>query len=212
MLISDLPPQMPVDEVRMYCSVEASTNYGIPPELLYAVALTEGGTPEAKSLNSNGTYDLGYMQFNTAYLKTLEPYGVHASDVQTNSCYPFHLAAWRIRGHLDEDGIADPFTKAAYYHSRTPQYNEIYRRKLIANAKRFDFKKGTQYLKLMQQKLEDQKNSFLVQSNHYSSKIISDDAYKQSSEKTVFDLLDDDVSSALARLEEIDSFYIPEKH
>ena len=144
-MISDLPPTIPIDDARVYCSVEAAARYSLPPELVYAVALTEGGKPGIAVLNTNGTYDLGYMQFNTAYLKTLSRAGVKASDVQKNSCYPFHLAAWRIRGHLEESGQADVFTKAAWYHSRTPEYNIIYRDKLIENVRRFDFKKASKF-------------------------------------------------------------------
>ena len=120
MFISSLPPDVPVAEVRMYCAVEASTNLSVPADLLYALAMAEGGTPGAKMRNSNGTYDLGYMQFNTAYLKSLEKFGIRPEDVQSNTCYPFHLAAWRLHQHLDEQGD-DIYQKAAYYHSRTPQ-------------------------------------------------------------------------------------------
>lgn len=149
MIISDLPPEMPIAEVRYYCSVEASLRYGLPPELVYAVSLNEGGSPGLRSKNKNGTEDLGYMQFNTSYLAKLASYGISAEDVQSNSCYPFHLAAWRLRGHLEEPGDQDMFTKAAYYHSRTPTYNEIYRNKLMVNAAKFDFEKGLKYLNII---------------------------------------------------------------
>jgi len=149
MIISDLPPDMPIAEVRYYCSVESSLRYGLPPELVYAVSLNEGGSPGMRSKNKNGTEDLGYMQFNTSYLAKLASYGISPEDVQKNSCYSFHLAAWRLRGHLEESGPEDMFTKAAYYHSRTPAYNEIYRNKLMVNAAKFDFEKGLKYLNII---------------------------------------------------------------
>ena len=43
----------------------------------------------------------------------------------------------------------DIFTKAAYYHSRTPKYNTIYRGKLIENSQLFDFDAGMKYLALL---------------------------------------------------------------
>lgn len=147
MFISTLPPDMPVEEVRMYCSVEASVNMDVPAPLLFAVSMVEGGKPDTASKNRNGTSDLGYMQFNTAYLKTLARYGIKASDVQNNTCYSFHLAAWRIHQHLDEQG-EDLYTKVAYYHSRTPEYNEIYARKLRSYAENFDYEKANFYLKM----------------------------------------------------------------
>lgn len=101
-MISDLPPTIFIDDasIGIYCSVEAAARYFLPSEPVYAVALTEGGRPGVAVENTNGTCDLGYMQFNTAYLKTLSHAGVKTSDVQKNSCYPFHLAAWRKKDIL----------------------------------------------------------------------------------------------------------------
>lgn len=149
MLISDLPPEMPVAEARIMCSVEAAAHYDLPPDLVFAVAVTEGGRPGMVRVNTNGTRDLGFMQFNSAYLKTLKKYGVTEEAVQSNSCYPFHLAAWRLKQHINEPGAEDMFTKAAYYHSRTPKYNAIYRGKLIENSQLFDFDAGMKYLALL---------------------------------------------------------------
>ena len=145
-MISDLPPQVPAEEARIWCSVEAAGRYALPPELVYAVSRTEGGRPGIAVENSNGTFDLGWMQFNTAFLRSLRSYGIKASDVQANTCYPFHLAAWRLRGHLEESPLkGDAFTRAAWYHSRTPELNASYRARLIANARRFDYAKAAEY-------------------------------------------------------------------
>ena len=152
-MISDLPPQIPADEVRIFCSVEAAIHYKIPADLVYAVALNEGGKPDSKVKNTNGTYDLGYMQFNTAYLKTLEKDGIDAGHVMKAGCYSFHLAAWRIKGHLSENVNTDPLTKVAYYHSRTPKYNMIYRNKLISNLQKFDRIIAQDYFNLMLERL-----------------------------------------------------------
>ncbi|HHU1953599.1 TPA: conjugal transfer protein, partial [Escherichia coli] len=45
----------------------------------------------------------------------------------------YDLAAWRIRGHIKNDK-GDIWTKAANYHSKTPQFNEVYRADLIRKA------------------------------------------------------------------------------
>ncbi len=213
MIISDLPPSMPPAEVRIYCSVEASTSYGLPPELLYAVAVAEGGTPGLSSQNSNGTADLGYMQFNTAYLKTLEKFGIKAEDVQQNSCYPFHLAAWRIRGHLEEPGPEDLFTKAAYYHSRTPEYNAIYRDILINNAQKFDFKRGAFYLRQMTLNIEEDLKKQEQSKNQAEplKQAIAEEEQQLIEEASTQDQDDelDDVEKAILELKEHENFYIP---
>ncbi|MNG24726.1 hypothetical protein D3C84_1094860 [compost metagenome] len=51
-------------------------------------------------------------------------------------CYPYELAAWRLGQHLRKDA-GDLWTKAANYHSRTPQYNAVYRRDLMRRAARW---------------------------------------------------------------------------
>ena len=59
------------------------------------------------------------MQFNTRYLEHLERrYGITAADVAAG-CYPYDLAAWRLRKHLELDA-GDAWTRAANYHSRNP--------------------------------------------------------------------------------------------
>jgi hypothetical protein len=54
----------------------------------------------------------------------------------TRFIYPFLLAAWRIRGHLQHDA-GDVWTRAANYHSRTPRYNAVYRADLMRRASRW---------------------------------------------------------------------------
>ena len=152
----DLPPQMPIQEVRLVCSTEAAARYNLPADLVFAVALTEGGKPDSKVQNTNGTFDLGLMQFNTSYLKTLEKFGISSSDVQGKTCYPFHLAAWRISLHLKENTGDDYFTKASYYHSRTSYYNSIYKEKLISNAMRYD---GLRAISLYKDLVKQQKKN-----------------------------------------------------
>lgn len=150
MIPSGLPPEVPAEDVRIWCSVEAASRYGLPPDLVYAVSRAKGGRPGLASQNSNGTFDLGWMQFNTSYLRSLSLYGIRPSDVQANTCYPFHLADWRIRRHLEESGDAGIFERAAFYHSRTPKFNEIYRGRLLSAARRFDWAKARRFWAMMQ--------------------------------------------------------------
>ena len=79
------------------CAISAGIKYEIPANIMLAVAEKEGGKPGQWVRNSNGTYDVGYMQFNTAYLKSLKKYGIEAKHVAAGDCYSYDLAAWRIR-------------------------------------------------------------------------------------------------------------------
>ncbi|EJM6975236.1 conjugal transfer protein [Salmonella enterica] len=128
----DMPP---AQVERVVCAITAAIKYQVPANIMLAVAEKEGGSTglENKNRNSNGTYDVGRMQFNTVYLKDLEKYGITAEDVAQPGCYSYDLAAWRIRGHIKNDK-GDIWTKAANYHSKTPQFNEVYRADLIRKA------------------------------------------------------------------------------
>lgn len=132
-MFSDLPP---VIEERVVCSIAAGVRYNVPVNLLLAVAEREGGKPGQWVKNTNGTYDVGSLQFNTSYLATLRSWGITPADAARPGCYPFDLAAWRLRGHLQKDK-GDMWQRAANYHSRTPVYNSRYRAGIIAGAARW---------------------------------------------------------------------------
>ena len=129
----DLPP---VYEERVICCIGASLEYYVPVDVLLAVAELENGKVGTVSRNRNGTYDIGPMQFNSSYLAELRQFGIAPEDVNTQGCYPYRLAAWRIKNHIENDQ-GDIWTKAANYHSKTPVYNARYRSNLIAAARRW---------------------------------------------------------------------------
>jgi hypothetical protein len=127
----DLPPQM---QERVVCSIAAATKYEVPANIVLAVAEKENGRAGQWVRNSsNGSYDVGALQFNTRYLQDLAKYGITAEHVAAAGCYSFELAAWRLRMHIKNDP-GDLWTKASNYHSRTPQFNQVYRSDLIVRA------------------------------------------------------------------------------
>ena len=126
----DLPP--PLQE-RVICSISAAVKYELPANIVLAVAEKEAGRPGQWVKNTNGTHDVGPMQFNTLYLGDLARYGITADDTAASGCYSFDLAAWRLRQHLRKDK-GDLWTRAANYHSRTPRYNAVYRADLMSRA------------------------------------------------------------------------------
>lgn len=122
---------------RVICSVIAAVKYDVPANIILGVAEIEAGKPGRYAPNTNGTFDVGTMQFNTAYLNTLEKYGISAKDVERAGCYSYDLAAWRLSGHIRSDS-GDIWTRASNYHSRTPRFNSIYREKLIKAASKWE--------------------------------------------------------------------------
>ncbi len=121
---------------RVTCSISAAARYKIPANIVLAVAEKENGRPGQWVRNSNGTHDVGRLQFNTSYLRTLEKYRIMPTDVAASGCYSFDLAAWRLRQHILNDR-GDLWQRAANYHSRTPHHNEVYRLDLMKRAARW---------------------------------------------------------------------------
>jgi hypothetical protein len=128
---SDAP--LPALTEPVACSILAALKYELPVNVLLAVAGQEAGRPGQWVRNSNGTYDVGPMQFNTAYLRELARYGIEPGDVEVAGCYSYELAAWRIRGHLRNDS-GDLWTRVANYHSRTPSINARYRLQIMRRS------------------------------------------------------------------------------
>jgi len=110
--------------------------YQVPANIVLAVAEKEAGKPGQWVRNTNGTHDVGPMQFNTAYLRDLFGYGITPDDVAAAGCYAYDLAAWRLRQHIKKDR-GDLWTRVANYHSRTPQYNATYRADLLVKSGRW---------------------------------------------------------------------------
>lgn len=133
MVFADLPPQQ---QSRVVCAISAAVHYEIPANIVLAVAEQEAGRPGLWVANTNGTYDVGSMQFNTAYLRGLAKYGITPRDVAAAGCYAFDLAAWRLRQHLLHDK-GDMWTRVADYHSYTPVYNAEYRAQIMVRAERW---------------------------------------------------------------------------
>lgn len=126
----DLPPQL---QERVVCSISAAVKYEVPANIVLAIAEKEAGKPGQWVRNTNGTHDVGPMQFNTLYLGDMAKYGITPNHVAAAGCYAFDLAAWRLRQHIRKDA-GDLWTRAANYHSRTPRYNAVYRADLMQKA------------------------------------------------------------------------------
>lgn len=127
----------PAEQAPVVCAVAAATRYSIPVNIFLAVVEKEAGKPGQYVKNKNGTYDIGPLQFNSSYIKTLSKYGITYKSVEghNNSCYPYYLAAWRIKQHINNDN-GDIYQKVSNYHSKTPHYNAIYREDLIKRSEK----------------------------------------------------------------------------
>lgn len=91
------------------CWTEASERYGVPAELLFAIAKTESNlNPQAVNRTHavrTGTYDIGLMQINSGHLRTLLRYGIRESDL-FDACTNLHVGAWLLADNFARRGAS----------------------------------------------------------------------------------------------------------
>ncbi|MDI1339760.1 lytic transglycosylase domain-containing protein [Polaromonas sp.] len=91
------------------CWGEAAQRYGVPAELLYAIARTESNlNPQAVNrshLQRTGSYDIGLMQINSGHLRTLARYGIRESDLY-EPCTNLHVGAWLLADSFSRRGVS----------------------------------------------------------------------------------------------------------
>lgn len=91
------------------CWAEAAQRYGVPAELLYAIARTESNlNPKAVNrshLQRTGSYDIGLMQINSVHLRKLERYGIREIDLY-EPCTNLHVGAWLLADSFSRRGMS----------------------------------------------------------------------------------------------------------
>lgn len=88
--------------LHSFCFEEAGKKYNISPRLLMGIARVESGlNPRALNKNPNGSTDMGLMQINSAWLKTLK---VTGDDLMNDACLNTMTGAWVLRQCVDRFG------------------------------------------------------------------------------------------------------------
>lgn len=87
------------------CYEEAGMKYGINPQLLRAIAVTESDeNPLAVSPpNKDGSRDFSMMQINPFWYPKLAHYGVRKEDLK-DPCQSVHAAAWILAQEIERFG------------------------------------------------------------------------------------------------------------
>lgn len=106
------------------CIRLAAEGFGIDPLPLEILREVEGGRPGLESRNTNGTRDLGVMQINSSWLRTLAGFGIDEADVRDSVCINVYVAAWIFVQELNRTG--DVVVAMARYHSPTPRHQARY--------------------------------------------------------------------------------------
>lgn len=111
------------------CFAQAADKYGVPVALLKAIAVQESnGQAHAINRNRNGSFDIGLMQINSAWLPTLARHGiapVHLYDACVNTL----VGAWILSNNFARLGYNTQGLGA--YNAATPQKRELYARQVL---------------------------------------------------------------------------------
>lgn len=106
------------------CWEENGRRYGVSPRLLYAIAHVESGlNPLALGRNRNGTYDIGLMQINSAWLPSLHAYGIAERDL-FDPCTNIHVGTWILARQISRLGYT--WEAVGAYHSASPSLRDAY--------------------------------------------------------------------------------------
>ena len=112
------------------CLQQAADHYKVPAALVRAILKTEGGRPGQEVRNTNGSFDLGPMQINTAWLPTLASRGISRPMLRDDYCVNVAVGTWILARELQRlPAQASPgqvWQTMANYHSHTPQHNVRY--------------------------------------------------------------------------------------
>jgi soluble lytic murein transglycosylase-like protein len=88
--------------LNAFCFEEAGKAYEINPSLLKSIAKTESNMdPKAVNINKNGSVDLGLMQINSFWIKSL---GLDRDELISNPCYNAMTGAKILRQCIDRYG------------------------------------------------------------------------------------------------------------
>lgn len=89
-------------DANAFCFEEAGKEHGINPVLLESIARTESNlNPKAMNKNQNGSIDIGLMQINSFWIKTL---GLDSGKLISDPCYNTMIGAKVLKQCIDRYG------------------------------------------------------------------------------------------------------------
>jgi soluble lytic murein transglycosylase-like protein len=117
-----------------YCFEEAALEYEVPAALLWAIAKVESDfDPSAYNSNGVSSFDVGVMQINSSWRKTLgEPLWQSLGDVCTN----IKVGAWVLSDCLQRYGLT--YRGIGCYNALSENKRVKYAKKVIAELRKIE--------------------------------------------------------------------------
>ena len=86
--------------------------------------------------NFNGWKGNICLYFPKKKVRELKRYGITEDMLKSDGCFPYYVAAYKIKRHLIEDK-GTYWQRIANYHSRTAEYNLNYQKKIRPIARKW---------------------------------------------------------------------------
>lgn len=127
------PRNFPIGKPTLNCVAQAAKDHNVPFVLLLGVNSIERGNTGQNVGNKNGSLDTGAFQINSIHFERARKLNASHNDLSSRGCYNAQFAAMLLSEALSQrtKQDLDIYTRAAGYHSWTPKYNAIYRKKLV---------------------------------------------------------------------------------
>lgn len=114
------------------CFEEAARLYGISPNLLKSIAKVESNfNTGAINRNKDGSFDMGVMQINSSWIKTLE---LNPDELVKNPCYNVMTGARILRKCIDRHGYT--WEAVGCYNAVSPNYRMKYSWRIFDELKK----------------------------------------------------------------------------
>lgn len=127
------PRNFPVGKPTLECVAQAARDHKVPFAMLLGVNSIERGNTGQNVGNSNGSLDTGAFQINSIHFARAKKLNATHADLSSRGCFNAQFAAMLLSEALAQPKKQhlDIYTRGAGYHSWTPKYNAIYRKKLV---------------------------------------------------------------------------------
>ena len=126
-----------INTITEECIQLAAQRFTLPPILIKAVLLVEGGKIGQTHSNKNGSYDIGPMQINSIWLPKFSKY-VSYKEILHNGCTNVQVGAWILRYNINQSG--DFWSGVGNYHSATLKKHIAYQQRVYKAAQYIKYK------------------------------------------------------------------------